>query len=32
MIAERMLEGKIKSGDKVKIVVKDDKFDVEAAE
>lgn len=32
MIAERMLEGKIKSGDKVKIIVKDDKFDVEAAE
>ena len=30
MIAERMLEGKIKEGSKVKIVVKDDKFDTEA--
>ena len=30
MIAERMLEGKIKQGSKVKIVVKDDKFDTEA--
>lgn len=30
MIAERMLEGKIKEGSKVKIVVKDDKFGTEA--
>ena len=30
MIAERMLEGKSKEGSKVKIVVKDDKFDTEA--
>lgn len=31
MIAERMLEGKIKPNDNVKIIIKDDKFDTEIA-